>query len=111
MYKSDKRLRKLYARYNKEFFDSELPVEVQVGWNDDPATSYGFTLCIDDDETDHVAFQIHLNKAIQVSYEQTRLTLLHEMAHVKLHPYTKHGKKFQEEMKRLAGRDAFEGLW
>ena len=35
----------------------------------------------------------------------------HEMSHIKLHPYRKHGKKFNAEMLRLAEAGAFNDLW
>ena len=37
--------------------------------------------------------------------------LLHEMAHIKLHPYRKHGKRFNAEMLKLAEAGAFNDLW
>jgi predicted metal-dependent hydrolase len=40
-----------------------------------------------------------------------KMTVLHEMVHVKLAPYLGHGKKFQDEMKRLAEMNAFKGMW
>jgi hypothetical protein len=40
-----------------------------------------------------------------------RITLLHEMAHIKLSPYRTHGPKFEAEMQRLAAAGAFKGLW
>jgi hypothetical protein len=65
----------------------------------------------EEDGLEHKVLQIHIDPSRHHGNEQIRFTLLHEMAHVKLLPWRKHGKKFQDEMKRLAGRDAFEELW
>jgi hypothetical protein len=40
-----------------------------------------------------------------------RLTLLHEMVHLKLGVTAGHGPKFHTEMVRLSRAGAFKGLW
>lgn len=53
--------------------------------------------------------------AEQSSVNETRMTLLHEMAHIKVeikwNRSMGHGKYWQAEMKRLARRGAFEAWW
>ena len=41
----------------------------------------------------------------------TRMTLLHEMAHLALPVGVNHGPRFHKEMRRLARLGAFEGSW
>jgi hypothetical protein len=114
MFKPDKRLQRWYKKYNHDFFDGQLPSDVQVGYNELEGM-YG-TLAVniwtsEEDGLEHKVLQIHIDPRKHHGSEQTHFTLLHEMAHVRLLPWRKHGKKFQDEMKRLAGRDAFEELW
>jgi hypothetical protein len=57
-------------------------------------------------------FQIRINPSISGWAEIWKLTLLHEMVHVKLWPrHKKHTKKFHSEMLRLAQLGAFNSLW
>ena|SRR6185312_9215877 len=112
MYKADKRLKTIYLRYNREAFDGTLPTDTEVGWNDELKDKmYGITLGIADEDTKHLFFQIHVNEELRRWPEVVRLTLLHEMNHIYLYPYMKHGKRFEEAMVRLAGRGMFKGLW
>lgn len=110
--KPDKRLKTRYDRYNKAYFDGTLPGDTRITFNEELShPHYGMTICVEDDDTKHLFFDIHINPCMHGGGEQISLTLLHEMAHIKLYPYSKHGKKFDEEMKRLAMRDAFRGIW
>lgn len=111
MFKPDRWLKEYYIKANREFFDGKLP-DAQVGWNDDmEKAAYGITISVQDDDAKHTSHTIHISKLIKPFWEVSRLTLVHEMAHVKLFPDVRHGKKFQEEMVRLAIRGAFKNLW
>lgn len=114
MFKPDARLQKWYQKYNRAFLDGQLPPDVQVGYNELEGM-YG-TLAVniwtsEEDGLEHRVLQLHIDPRKHYGSEQTHMTLLHEMCHVKLLPWRKHGRRFQEEMKRLAGRDAFEEHW
>lgn len=112
MFKPDKRLKTQYDKANKLFWDGELPQDTVIGWNDGLIdTVLGMTLGVSDEETNHTFFHIHIHSDIKRFRSVWLMTLMHEMAHVKLHPYMKHGRKFNEELHRICGRGAFDGLW
>jgi hypothetical protein len=114
VFKPDHHLQAWYIKYNRAFFDGQLPSDVQVGYNELEGM-YG-TLAVniwtsEEDGLEHKVLQIHIDPSKHFGGSQVRLTLLHEMAHIKLLPFRQHGRRFEEEMKRLASRDAFKGLW
>jgi hypothetical protein len=111
MFKHSPRLKKIYNTYNRKFFDNTLPHDTQIGYNDEMEGKHGLTLGIFDDESNHLFFFIYISPTTHSDKAQLKLTVLHECAHVKLYPYMKHGKRFEEEMYRLAGRGAMKGLW
>lgn len=101
--KSDLSLKRTYAKYNRLYFNSELP-DASVWW-EPPDGAYA-----DCDKIDG-AFRIRMSPSISGWTEIWKLTLLHEMVHIKLWPMKKHTKKFQAEMLRLAASGAFNSLW
>lgn len=108
--KPDKRLKTRYDRYNKAYFDGTLPGDTKIILSED-LDKYGLTVAIEEEDINHLFFHIYINPKFHYDGRQIAGTLIHEMSHVKLYPYMKHGKKFDEEMKRLAMRDAFRGIW
>lgn len=61
-------------------------------------------------------FLIRISSRIKWSTSLWQLTLLHEMVHLKLYGKDKsrkdvHSRMFNREMKKLAARGAFVGLW
>lgn len=116
MFKPYKRLQKWYDKYNKLYFDGKLP-KAEVGLNDELEGTkpnlecYGITVSFTDDDTKTTVVQIHINPELHVTFDQARLTLLHEMVHIFLFPYDKHGKKFHDAMKTLAIKGAMDALW
>lgn len=61
-------------------------------------------------------FLIRINSKLKWSTALWQLTLLHEMVHLKLYGKDKsrkdvHSRMFNREMKKLAARGAFVGLW
>ena len=111
MFKHSPQLKKIYDTYNRKFFNNQLPRDTQIGYNDEIEGKHGLTLGIEDEETHHRFFIIYISPTTHTDMGQKRLTILHEMCHVRLHPLTNHGREFQEEMKRLAMRDAFKEIW
>lgn len=113
MFKPDKRLQNYFDKFNKAYFDGSLH-DVTVGWDDElKELTEGLTVAIqEEDDTRMLFFRVNMNVSLKGGTTNViLLTLLHEMCHVKLYPYMKHGRRFQEEMKRLALRDAFKGIW
>ena len=113
MFKPDKRLQRWFEKFNKLYFDSSL-ANVIVGWDDElKEDKEGLTISLEEtQETKYLSFTVHLSVSLKGgSRNAVLLTLLHELCHVKLYPYMKHGRRFQEEMKRLAMRDAFKEIW
>lgn len=112
MFKQNNKLQRWYSKYNKEFFDGALPKEVQVGFNDAIPDDHGVQITVNlDYPPGHEITQIHLNEESHRSNRQLKMSLLHEMAHIKLHPYSKHGKRFESEMLVLASKGAFKEIW
>lgn len=107
---SDRRLKHWYDKYNAAYFDGQLPTHTVCFW--EPMPEAGATCPVF--EVDHGQFLIKIDPALKGVPCYFKLTLLHEMCHLKLwpkHPRSMHGKLFQEEMKRLANANAFKTLW
>ena len=94
------KLQRVYKYYNRRYFGSLLPTDTPVYW--EKISEYG---CITTED------EIILNSAYRKVAEVWRLTLLHEMVHLYLKPYRGHGKRFQQEMVRLAKQGALKYLW
>jgi hypothetical protein len=112
-FKPDKRLTKWYMKYNKLYFNNQLPLGVLVGWEiqEDSAHLNTVTFNKKDDGMDMQIAVIRLDPKKHQGARDDRLSLLHEMAHLKLHPWSKHGKRFNNEMRRLAVEGALDDLW
>jgi len=110
---TEKQLTALYKRYNKKYFDNELPAEVPVRLVDMGNTnSCGLTTLFA--EPGLSLHTIYLDSNLVEHDVFLKFTLLHEMVHVKQRPSDNenaHGQKFDEEMLRLAFRGAFRGIW
>ena len=110
---SDPLLTKWYKQYNKKYFNNDLPVEnVILCWEPIPEHD---ALCSKiyeaDTDKDTGDFLIRIDPMYVSSERISRLTLLHEMLHIKLWPYVSHGDRFQKEMIMLAVAGAFKKLW
>lgn len=110
-FKPDKLLQRYYNRYNKKFFGG-MNRHVQVGWNSalTHTKCVGITVAANDDVANSLTFTIQLDPWLQNS-DFMKLTLLHEMCHVQLHPYRLHGKRFDQAMLMLAAKGAMNGIW
>jgi hypothetical protein len=95
------KLRRAYLQYNRRYFNNELPRDAEIVWEKMPEVYMGYQ---DGDKI-----------AISAKYHEYgplwRLTLLHECCHLKLPRRVGHGRRFQNEMRRLANEGAFDGLW
>lgn len=110
---SDPALRRAYLKYSDRYFESKLPFGLTVYW--EPASgNLGETFEIEtlDDTGGEPELGIRIDPVLRFSGKMWRFTLLHEMCHVKMYPdFLSHGKKFQQEMMRLANLGAFKKLW
>jgi len=61
--------------------------------------------------TSWIAFSCPGKPSVAGWTAQANWAVLHEQVHIKLYPYRKHGKRFNQEMLRLAGAGAFDDLW
>lgn len=100
----DRELQKVYREYNKRWFGGSLPEDVDCLFS--PVEDcYGLVW------QEEGGFLLQINPRYAMEGRLWRLTLLHEMSHIKVHPYRLHGVRFQDEMKRLANMGAFRRLW
>lgn len=103
----DAALQLFYNQMNEAYFDFKLPF-VCVGYTTDSQEKkrYGSTVTL---LGAAYPFYIQINKKISPWYEVVRLTILHEMIHVKLtgERGDRHGKAFQKERARLGRLGAF----
>jgi hypothetical protein len=100
-----RRLRRWYRTYNRRYFNGELPPNIPLKLVED-RDHRGYVL-----GEKRESCTIAINEAYYWDTGIGRMTLLHEMVHVKLCPYPNHGPRFQEEMQRLAASGAFRRLW
>lgn len=95
-------LRRLYNFYNRKFFNSALPSDIELIWSpcDD---ANGKTDWIDGH------WRIRIDPALQAQPRFTRIVMLHEMIHV-AKPKANHGRVFKSERQRLWDAGAFDRL-
>jgi hypothetical protein len=100
----DRELQRIYRQYNRRWFDDQLPDDVDCLFSpvDD---CYGLV------QQAGGGWLLQINPKYSMEGRLWRLTLLHEMVHLHLNPYLRHGLRFQEEMQRLAASGAFRRLW
>jgi len=103
---SHPQLMRLFRKFNAKYFDGELP---------EPLIKYEhitdmkcFGLC---EQLADESFVITIDSQWASSRSFRHLTLLHEMVHIHIWPCATHGKKFQDEMMRLALDGAFKEIW
>lgn len=100
----DIQLVRWYQKYNRLYFGGKLHA-VSI-WYEVPSSG-GFADC----QLKEDGWQVRINPALAGWPQLAKLTLLHELVHIRLHPYKKHGKKFNAEMLRLAQCGALNDLW
>jgi hypothetical protein len=101
---NDRQLVRWYAKYNRLYFGGNLPENILI-WYEVPAGAYGDCQIVDG------VWRIRINPSLAGWPAIAKWTLIHEQAHIKLHPYVQHGKKFHTEMLRLAEAGAFHDVW
>ena len=108
---SDKQLKHWFSKYNRKWFNGELPEDTVVIW--EPVNGCFAETC-PIYEVEAGKFIIRMNPSQRGWPSFWKLTLLHEMCHLHLwneHPKHNHGKVFDREMQRLALAGAFHNLW
>ena len=114
-----------YASLRRWLFANSIPPVEEVLLKFLPRNEIARLSGFDDNETDglcsfgKITASIPCPKSIllsdDLSVRETRMTLIHEMAHMKVDIEFQrpmgHGKKWQKEMKRLARLGAFENWW
>lgn len=97
---------RLFRKFNEKYFDGRLP---------EPILRYEhiiemrcFGLC---EQLEDNSFVITIDPQWASSRSFRHLTLLHEMVHISIWPCATHGKRFQDEMIRLALEGAFKEIW
>lgn len=101
----DRNLRRWYREANARWFGGALPEDVDVLYA--PYAGCSAVAMRDAGEN----FFIQINPAFALDRKMVQLALLHEMAHIALWPYKKHGQRFEDEMLRLAAAGAMRGKW
>lgn len=117
-------LRQAFDLFNSRYFRGKLPKDTRVIWSDltdinclgvyDPQYSISarrvrgpkkgeYRICKARKHTIRICRRIKWSSSVWMR------TLLHEMVHLK--GIDGHGPRFQREMKRLAVRGGFAGLW
>lgn len=88
-----------------------MPTSVVVGWDDTiTGKQLGQTISIEE-EGGNRHFIISISTEIQKLPVIIHQTLVHEMSHVKLYPFMKHGKgKWKDEVIRVVVKGGW-GLW
>jgi hypothetical protein len=105
VYYSKRCLRRAYDYYNRRYFKNKLPHNAELIFTEHVGSAIGMTMLGFDPPV------IMIAERIRQFGSTVDLTLLHEMAHIKLGKRVNHGKKFQKEMLRLANAGAMEDLW
>lgn len=100
----DKELGRAYREFNKRWFDDALPHDVDVFFS--PAED-----CYGQVQEEDGSWTLQINPKYFIDHRIWKMVLLHEMAHLAVRPYLRHGRAFQVEMTRLANKGAFRGLW
>ena len=109
----DRRLRRWFTEFNKKWWNGMLgdgaEIEVYFGTCEGDHGMYAY--CEDYADEKVEGFEICIDQLWVTHDRIAKKWLLHEMAHVAVHPYPWEGIIFQNEMKRLALAGAFKGIW
>lgn len=104
--RNDPLLKRWFKRFNEKYFENSLP-DALIFW--EPAMVTGDLL--GEIRQESGTFIIRIDPSIKFSTALSKLILLHELCHMRIWPTDGHGKKFQNEMLRLASLGAFKNLW
>jgi hypothetical protein len=92
--KSDRQLKTYFNDFNRRWFNGELP-ETQVFWEALGGATMGDCLYLEEEKV----WRIRLNPFVAGWRNVYKVTLLHEMVHIKTGEA--HGLKFDRERQRL----------
>lgn len=111
LHPSDPELRRWYRSFRRKYFGNNLPdaKDVEIYYDDMPGLQAD--CATEDDAPEMDDYRIRIHATWREHPEIAKLWLLHEMNHLDLLPYEKHGKRFQAGMVRLASAGAFKLLW
>jgi hypothetical protein len=104
---SHPQLMRLFRKFNVKYFGGALPEPILKYEHITTMNCFGLCEFSDDDNQ----FVITIDPQWASSRSFRHLTLLHEMVHIHIWPHMTHGKKFQDEMMRLALEGAFKEIW
>lgn len=108
---SDRQLLLWYRKFNKLYWNGELPDNTVIHW--EPCSADNATTCPVYQVADN-CFKILVDPAISGQPKWWKIILLHEMCHIALWPkhlHHEHGKLFKEEKKRIFLMGALDNLW
>lgn len=107
---SDKQLKLWYAKFNRLYFNGELPTDTILYWN--PGNDAAAITCPVFEVADG-KFEITIDPMYSGMVKWWKVLLLHEMIHVRLwpkHPKHNHGKLFEDEKARIFALGAYKKL-
>lgn len=108
---SDRQLKRAYTKYNRLFWNGELPDNTVLIWEPTAGTD---AVCCPVYEVADNCFEIKIDPALKGIPCYWHLVLLHEMVHVaiwKKHPKHQHGPVFVNEKDRIYALGALRKLW
>jgi SprT-like family len=101
MASSDPHLKRIYRRYNAKYFENQLPDNTVIYWapNHERLAS---TFQIGG------IHHIEMDPTLMVAQRFIHIMLLHEMRHISLDPYGKHGDRWKSAGRRLMELGAYD---
>ena len=108
---SDRQLKNWFQKYNRLYFNGELPDNTIIHW--EPCSADNANTCPVYEVADN-CFKILVDPAISGQPKFWKMILLHEMCHIAIwrkHLKHEHGKAFQAEKNRVYELGALKNLW
>lgn len=96
---------RLFRKFNENYFEGRLPEPILRYEHIIEMRCFGLCEKIEDQ------FVITIDPQWASTRSFRHMTVLHEMVHIAIWPAATHGKKFQDEMMRLALEGAFKEIW
>ena len=101
---SDRQLKRWYREINLRYHGGELPGDIDIIYA--PADGCSGLVEFEAEQT-----VLTINPKYFIDTRAVRLTLHHEMVHIKIGKKYGHGQRFHKEMLRLAELGAFKSIW
>ncbi len=108
---SDRQLKTWYCKFNRKYWNGELPEDTILYW--EPLSADAGVTCPVFEVADG-KFVIKIDPMYSGMKKVWKTILLHEMCHVRLwpnHSRHEHGKIFQQEKDRIYALGALKDLW